>query len=482
MRSKSGEIERRLEHIEKSLEQLRQKQRAGPNGDRLPARTVEKYAKIDADVNRYVKHSRTASGHGQLTACSTGEEIRSLSRFQVAQETGFTKILKKYKRWTGDRELAHAFTEQIKNRPDSLFNLRLGYLLEQYQDVLDALRAVFDGDGNAAAEPKLGNTQSVAASIARALQRADELNFDLALTTVPLGPNGTRATYWIHPDHLVETQVLLLQHMRLYTGSTRSSSRNQSARASPTRRKSSAANTDKYFGNGDEVGLLVLDHAEAFAFKQNASTISSTEATKGNTIFKAAGNVHCVSSGDAAVVVRLDGNSQNQAESKVKTARTSLKTLPDLWIAQPGVQPGSSNGDLTAVRQWLTEHKEVRPIAGVGSKRTRFAGLQNNSAAGLWATLDKDVYMKSSMSQDLATNDWPSAARSNAIKFPHAILEVRREGAHATSLIQTLDRSHLVCHSILASTHSSTDKHRLNAFEGFLSNHMLSGPAASLPL
>ncbi|KAH6028540.1 hypothetical protein HBI54_229590 [Parastagonospora nodorum] len=432
VRSKSGEIERRLEHIEKSLEQLRQKQRAGPNGARLPARTVEKYAKIDADVNR------------------TGEEIRSLSRFQVAQETGFTKILKKYKRWTGDREMAQAFTEQIKNRPDSLFKLRLGYLLEQYQDVLDALRAVFDGDGNTAAETKHDNTQSAAASIARALQRGDDLDFDTALTTVPLGSNGTRATYWIHPDHFVETQVLLLQHMRLYTGSTRSSSRNQSARPSPTRRKSSAANTDKYFGNGDEVGLLVLDHAEAFAFKQNASTISSTEATKGNTIFKAAGNVHCISSGDAAVVVRIDTNDQKQTESEVKTARNSLKTLPGLWSEQTQAsgtqedQASRSNNELAAVRQWLTEHKEVKPIAGVGSKRTRFVGLQNNSGAGLWATLDKEVYMKGSMSQDLANADWPSAARSNAIKFPHAILEVRREGAHAASLIQTLDRSHLV--------------------------------------
>jgi SPX domain protein involved in polyphosphate accumulation len=53
VRSKSGEIERRLDHIGKSLEQLRQKQRASPAGARLPARTVEKYAKIDADVTRY---------------------------------------------------------------------------------------------------------------------------------------------------------------------------------------------------------------------------------------------------------------------------------------------------------------------------------------------------------------------------------------------------------------------------------------------
>jgi SPX domain protein involved in polyphosphate accumulation len=53
VRSKSGEIERRLDHISKSLEQLRMKQRAGTPGAPLPARTVERYAKIDADVAKY---------------------------------------------------------------------------------------------------------------------------------------------------------------------------------------------------------------------------------------------------------------------------------------------------------------------------------------------------------------------------------------------------------------------------------------------
>jgi hypothetical protein len=52
VRSKSGEIERRLDHISKSLEQLRLKHRSAPAGTRLPARTVERYAKIDADVTK----------------------------------------------------------------------------------------------------------------------------------------------------------------------------------------------------------------------------------------------------------------------------------------------------------------------------------------------------------------------------------------------------------------------------------------------
>jgi hypothetical protein len=215
-------------------------------------------------------------------------------------------------------------------------------------------------------------------------------------------------------------------------------------------------NTDRYLNSGDDVGLLVLDHAEAFAMKQNASTIGSTEATKGSIVSKAAGNVYRVSSGDAALVVCADTEAQQRG---VQTARGSVKSLQSLWGKRPESstdcsdgskkhedkkQNGGASSDVTAVQQWLQEHREARPIAGIGSKRTRFIGLQNNSTAGVWATLDREVYMNESMSKDFASDDWPSAAQTKAKKFPHAILEVRREGAQAALLIQTLDRSHLV--------------------------------------
>jgi hypothetical protein len=338
--------------------------------------------------------------------------------------------------------------------------LDLTYLLDQYIGILGALRAVFDGDGARPIDSSGANAQSAAARISKTIRKGDELDFDLALTTIPLGTHGNRATYWIHPDHFVEAQVLLLQQTRLYTSSTKSSSRKQSAHATPERRTSSAAKTDRYLGNEDEVGLLVLDHAEAFAMKQNASTISSTEATKGNIVFKAAGNIHFVSSGEAAVVVCTNTKGQQQATSNIKTAKMRVKSLQGLLsegadtsskangtnpTQQHDVKPdGGHHGDVAAVRQWIAEHQEAKPIVGVGSKRTRLIGLHNNSSGGIWATLDRDVYMKRSMSKDLRKDDWPSEARSDAIRFPHAILEVRREGPQATSLIQTLDRSHLV--------------------------------------
>ncbi|KAJ4336994.1 hypothetical protein N0V87_005013 [Didymella glomerata] len=436
VRSKSGEIERRLDHISKSLEQLRSKQ---PPEGRLPARTVERYAKIDADVAR------------------TAEEIRSLSRFVVVQRTGFAKILKKYKRWTKDRELPRTFKDEVTSRSDSLFQLDLGYLLDQYIDVLGALRSVFDGDNATTTHIKDTDAQLPAARISKALEHDDQLDFDLALSTVPLGNNGHKATYWIHPDHIVETQVLLLQHMRLHTKSTKSTSRNTSANATPLRRKSSGALTDRYFGNEDHVGLQVLDYAEAFAIKQNASTIGSSEEDKGNVGIKAAANVRFSAAAEAAIVVCTATDARTQSPGDIRIAKLkrkfteafldTSKPLPDKQNIRFVDRTGSFDDgekETQTIRQWLTEHKEIAPIAGVGALRTRFAGLHNTALGGIWATLDREVFMKESLIKDLVSDDWAQTASQGSTKFPHAILEVRREGNHAATLIQTLDRSHLV--------------------------------------
>ncbi|KAF1939735.1 hypothetical protein EJ02DRAFT_456608 [Clathrospora elynae] len=427
VRSKSGEIESRLDHISKALEQLRSK-RDGGSG-RLPARTVERYAKIDADVTR------------------TGEEIRSLSRFQVAQRTGFTKILKKYRRWTQDRDLGRVFRREISSRPDSLFQLNLGYLLDQYIDVQDALRSAFDADSTPSSHADNADSQSSAARVSGMLRRGEELDFDLAVTTVPLGSSGNKVTYWIHPDQVVEVQVLLLQHMRRYVGNAR---RKELAKAKADRCRPLTANIHPCFANDDAVGFVVLDHAEAFAVKQNASTIGSTEEAQGNIGIKAAGNLRCVASETAAVV--LCTGTEGQLSTHVKTAKLQRKAL-QAFLDTSSVSSdfksaeqanGSSQDDASAIRQWLIEHPLTRPIAGAVSKRTRFVGLHNSSTGGIWATLDEDVYVKDTLYEDLINDDWATAARSDSVKFPHAILELRREGNKATSLIQTLDRSHLV--------------------------------------
>jgi hypothetical protein len=207
---------------------------------------------------------------------------------------------------------------------------------------------------------------------------------------------------------------------------------------------------------------VVLDHAETFAIKQNSGTIGSTEEAQGNIGIKAAGQVRCCASGKAAVIVCTETDVQGKPSTAVKSAmmeRKHLQGFLDMALKEEEMKPSRSRtgqDDVATVRQWLTEHKSTKPIAGAVTKRTRFTGLHNTSTGGIWATLDKEVCLKSSLYKDLGKDDWVSAGRSDAIKFPHAILEVRREGSQALSLIQTLDRSHLVRSSVLFEFHRLT--------------------------
>lgn len=243
--------------------------------------------------------------------------------------------------------------------------------------------------------------------------------------------------------------------MRLATASnaTSPSTQRESPYATPLRRKSSAT-VDKYFGNEDNVGLLVLDDPESYAIKQNASTIGTGEESPGTLQAKAAGNARWTSSGEAAVVVGLESAHDPQASVDIRTVKlkrkhleTFLSTSKSFGNISESALPKRESGerdDVTAVQQWLIEHKDKRPIAGACSKRTRFVGLHNNAEGGMWAILDRDIFMNDILHEYLGNDEWSSEARTSSIGFPHAVLEVRREGSHSSALIQTLDRSHLV--------------------------------------
>jgi hypothetical protein len=382
-----------------------------------------------------------------LTLSRAGEEIRALSRFQVAQRTGFRKILKKYKRWTKDLELERQFRSEVTSSPISFYQLDLGYLLDQYIEVLGALRAHFDA-ASTSESPNGVKSSSPTVRIARTCRDGSELDFDAALSLTPLGSRGSKATYWIHPDQIVEAEVLLLQHMRLIAASSP-----PATRGSPeaSLRRTSSTITDRFLDSEDGVGLLVLDHPESFALKQNAASLGSGEDTAGTLQVKAAGNVRWTSSGDAALALNLEKSPED-----LLTARLDRKHLPafldiSVPLAELNVQSSQqhdtthASANVAAARQWLEGHESVKPIVGICSKRSRFMGLHNNAAGGMWATLDRDVFMNTQLHKDLDTEDWMSAGRTGSISFPHAILEIRKEGAHGMALIQTLDRSHLVC-------------------------------------
>ncbi|KAF2280627.1 uncharacterized protein EI97DRAFT_388574 [Westerdykella ornata] len=412
VKSKSGEIERRLDYIGRQLAQLQARQ---PSTGPLPARAVENYARIDADAHR------------------AGEEIRSLSRFQTAQRTGFYKILKKYKRWAKDHELERRFKADVIGRADSFFHLDLGFLLERYIEVLDALRDALPRPDEIS--PRIEALQLSAASrLFKATERGDPIDFDVAVGAVPLGTQGTRATYWIHPDHIVEVEILLLQHLRPFAKPHAAvMSPRRSRQASPFRHRPAT-------GVEDEVGFVVLDEPHAFARRQNGCPVGASEEVAGATPFKAAGLVKWTSMEPAAAVTQQDA----KPNASISPETITVTKLRKRQIEALLTSDATAHDERAAVQSWLRASKDILPIASVGSKRTRFLGLNNSTMRGKWAVLDKDITMDRSLPACLCSNQPGREERAVSSQFPYAVLEVRSEGAQSTELIQLLDSSHLV--------------------------------------
>jgi heme/copper-type cytochrome/quinol oxidase subunit 4 len=439
IKSKRGEIERRLNHTNDRLRQIQERQLLKRPEGVLRAKTVERYAKIDADVSK------------------AGEEIRCLARFRVAQCTGFYKILKKYKRWTNDHELERRFKDEVAGQPDSFFRLDLGYLLDQYIDVLHAVRAPFEqantplGSGLQTS----GDSSDASTRMAKAVDGGSELDFDTTFPLASLGSRCSQATYWIHPDHVLETEVLLLQYMRLHNPSKSKPQSQNSPHATPPRRPSSSpAESITSLGNEDEIGFLILDSLQSFTRKskdiiegnQDRHDVGSANAT---------GYARWTSPGDDAAIqlgVNVDRErkcSGDDAVAKLKRKQLYplLSTLDnaagqstDISSQSSGSKPPSA----TDICEQIAKQKEVTPLVGICAKRTRLVGLQNSPAGCVWAALDRDICMKSTMLQDLKQSDWVSAARKDTSRFLHTVLEVRGEGRQATELIHVLDRSHLL--------------------------------------
>ncbi|KAF2142647.1 uncharacterized protein K452DRAFT_297901 [Aplosporella prunicola CBS 121167] len=459
VKSKSGEIERRLNHISKQVRQFTLRERASSPSDRaISEKRRQKYARVEADVLK------------------AGEEIKSLARFVGAQRLGFAKLLKKYKKWTGSELLGKRFTQEVLNQPGTFSRTNLSPLLNEWSDVLHAVRAAYQAGENQSV-PKIAigdalsatnasptvaapaeNLTAIPKQIQSVAESGSELDLDTALANLPLGQLGARAAYWVHADQVVELHVLLLQSLRFFEGRAQTSPQS-SPFGSPGgfgTKKRTDSTSDIW--RRDEIGMLFMDDVDRYARSRSGSTVVEQEETPGKPAVRAMGSARWTSAGEAAVVAP-SANGSNEY-SKLVCAKLKRKHLPGLLdigrpfnarrpSAQSTVEETEAHSDSTELnpvvdlRSWLSSNREIRPIAGISSKRSRFVGLGNDSEHGTWATLDTDIYMDKSLHTHLGETDGLRDTGSEVVAFPHAVLEVRGEGRHSDELIKALDKSHL---------------------------------------
>ncbi|KAF1986670.1 hypothetical protein K402DRAFT_85123 [Aulographum hederae CBS 113979] len=449
VKSKTGEIERRLDHLSQQLQRLRSSEQSNCSGV-VPAKKLARYARIEEDTVK------------------TGEEIRSLSRFVGAQRLGFSKLLKKYKKWTRSSGLERRLKEDILGKPGCLSKENLGYLLDHYTDLLQEVRSTIRSpapfttpkhtlSSGAITLQQREPSAAVISRIQAAVENGLDVDFDTTFATLPRGDKGSRAVYWVHIDHLVELQVLLLQKFRLYMSRTRVGRSYSSASSQVPSWKSSVSRNDSQQEKDDCYGFCIVDDEDAFAHKQSSSTISDTEdAVELNS--RGSGSARWNSTQDANIIVDTTPNGAPKKMNAAVMAKVKRKHLPAFLntstpfpgrrpstaISEDGSVASENDGAIDHVRTWLSEHDKVKPLAGVCAKRMRFVGLEIDQTHGQWATLDQSIFMKRSLADQLADNDWSITARKESFSFPHAVLEVRQEGQYMEDLVQLLDKSHLV--------------------------------------
>jgi hypothetical protein len=195
------------------------------------------------------------------------------------------------------------------------------------------------------------------------------------------------------------------------------------------------------------VGFIALGHLESYAKNRNASSVSANKEATITLQTRAAATVRWASDQAANVVVGPESNQGMHDSERINVARLKRKYLQAFLDTSSLFSKYGKDHTLSyvsSIRQWLTEHKHIKPLVTVCAKRTRMVGFHNSPSSGLWATLDRGIFMKDSVLGDLESNERISKTRKNSHAFPHAVLEVRGEGSRFAELVQALNRSPLV--------------------------------------
>lgn len=371
-----------------------------------------------------------------------GDEIKSLARFTSTQRTAFRKLLKKYKKWTGSTQLEDRFREEVLDDPKSFTKLDLGSLLDDYSVTLQEIRTLYETkiQGGPARKPQQDPSpragSSVGSSVLPRLQSAVEsgskVEFDTAIATIPLGENGTFASYFVHPENVVELQVLLLQHARYYVSRSRSNSVVSPGSRSPDTESLNACPT------GTDYSTLVADDAERFAKEQNSLTIDDREYRTGSTPQKAKLCARWNGDEEAMVVLRSTSGKSEQASIKKK----HVKAVFDRGaLIKPGKAAASPDAEplVEGVRREVEKDRNLEPLYTFSSCRSRFVGNDNDQQKMVLATFDTGVTIHKA---------GRSSAEIDKSSFPFAVLLVRQESAVAGDLLAALDQSHLVRRSL----------------------------------
>lgn len=328
-------------------------------------------------------------------------------------------------------------------------------MLLEWEEILDAVRVLYQermsgsstrGPSVNMKEQRVAGFQTALDGLYNVVESTSQTGFDSFFATLPLGEGGRNAAYWVHPDNIVELQVLLLQHCRSYGVRRQSTpvtprntlSRQNSLTGSSLSRRDSSSVCDQ------DTGLLIIDDQEKFVRQQSSTTLEARENTVGVRLQNATVAARWTQDDEATIITQPSVGASEMKNTVIRRKHLAAAINPASPVpASKAAFSEDGAKEIEELRSWCASNPEYQPLATITTNRQRFHDIATDSSGFLLATLDKNISMKQSSLIELVSID--SILKSNEpAAFPYAVLRVRQEGSHASNLIRVLDNSHLL--------------------------------------
>lgn len=263
-----------------------------------------------------------------------------------------------------------------------------------------------------------------------ALDKEQRSAFDASLVTIPLGKKSAFASYFVHPENVLELEVFLMQYARYYLSRSRKNSSASQIHDITKKTSFTPAEPDV-----SDHHAIAADDVERFVKEQSSLSVDDIDRRPGSIPQR------------SKAVVRWSEDELALASLRTKTgkiydARMNQKNIMDLFNkdedfrAQLEATQGENIEAIEDLRNEMMHKDEVQPLYHYACCRSRFVGLEDGEAGLVLATLDTNIRIDKADARTVDT--------SRAAKFPFAILTVRQEGHPQTQLLSVLDDSHLV--------------------------------------
>lgn len=399
LRSKYGEIERRLAYLDKLV--------------RSAKRSANLYsARSTLQARRFQRLIQEAE--------SIGEDIEALSRFAALQKTAFRKILKKYRKWTESDHLRQRLEVEVFS--DGQLDLNLSEQMQHLTVQTSIIRGLettlmYPMVPNSLHQQSSSQLESPITEITKA-SKLGPLHFDAAIASTPFGEAAGIAYFWVHNDNLEEARVLLLRHVKVLQLSGDLSRQSSSDTLTST---GTASNVEP------STRTCYIDNYHRY-LKDTSSHSPSRIAMAARW-----------SEGKKALVTMSDMVPRSDGCTTLALKRKDLAVALDRSKPFPKDRSASA-ANLSTVKDFLSQHRDLKPLCEMHCTRSRFVGINNSTEVGTFAVLHTNITFKPFKADEIASS---TSSTTGKQEFPHAVLEIRWEFGRKPEVVRVFDTTHL---------------------------------------